>query len=313
MPGGMFRYVARRLALILPVFLLASALLFSLLYLKPGSPAEKISPPTAGPATVERIKHDLGLDKPPYIRYFEWLGGVLHGDFGKSFVYKRPVSAMILERLPRTLMLTIGGLLVSIAIGIPLGVIAALHRKTKVDYTAMGGALFGISIPNFWLGLILILVFGVWLGWPPGLGQGVGPLYLILPSITLGTALAGTTSRLTRSSLLDHLHRDYVRALRARGLKERTVIYGHAVKNSFIPVATLLALRIKYLFGGSIIIEKVFGWSGMGLLMITSIFDEDFLVIQGIALVFVVLVIIGNLLADISYAYLNPKVRYGEE
>lgn len=309
----MFKYIVRRVAIILPIFLVASALLFSLLYLKPGSPAETIAGPQAGPGQVARIEHSLGLDKPPHIRYLEWLGGIFHGDMGQSFATHRAVFDMIAERVPRTLMLTIAALLVSIAIGIPLGVVAALHRKTKVDYTAMGGALFGISIPNFWLALILIMVFGVWLGWGPGLGGGVGPEFLILPAITLGTALAGTTSRLTRSSLLDHLHRDYVRALRAKGLKERAVVYGHAVKNSFIPVATLLALRIKYLFAGTIIIETVFQWPGMGLLMIQSIRSEDFLVIQGIALAFVVLVVIGNLLADISYAYLNPKVRYGEE
>lgn len=309
----MFRYIVRRLAIILPVFLVASGVLFSLLYLKPGSPSSTIAGPQAGPGQVAQIKHDLGLDKPPHIRYLEWLGGLFHGDMGKSFATRRPIFEMIAERVPNTLMLTVAALLVSIAIGIPLGVVAALHRKTKIDYSAMGGALFGISIPNFWLALILILVFGAWLGWEPALGGGIGPKYLIFPAIALGTALSGTTSRLMRSSLLDHLHRDYIRALRAKGLKERSVVYGHAVKNSFIPVATLLALRIKYLFGGSIIIESVFGWKGMGLLMIQSIRNEDFLVIQAIALVFVVLVIFGNLLADISYAYLNPKVRYGEE
>ena len=308
---GMYRFIARRILIILPIFLVSSSLLFSLLWLKPGNPAEALVPPYAGPGEIAKMTHTLGLDRPPYIRYFEWLGGIFHGDLGESWVNHKPVSDIIIERLPRTLELSIAAFMVSLAIGIPLGIIAALKRKTKVDYTCMGIALFGVSIPNFWLGIILIFIFGIQFGWKPGLGGLGGPEYLILPAITLGTALSGSVSRLTRSSMLDVLSQDYIRAARAKGLRERTVIYGHALKNAAIPVVTLLFMRLPFLFGGSIIVEKVFNWPGMGLAMINAIYNEDFLVIQGIALMFVVLVIIANMLADISYAYLNPRIRYG--
>ncbi len=310
----MYRFVVRRLLIILPIFLVSSTLLFSLLYLKPGNPAMAIVPPESGPEELARATHILGLDRPPHVRYFEWLGGVFHGDLGESYGVGRSVSGIIAERLPRTIELSIAAFMVSVAIGLPLGIIAALKRKTKVDYTCMGFALFGVSIPNFWMGIMLILIFGVWLGWGPGLGSAGGKFgleYLILPAITLGTALSGSVSRLTRSSMLDVLSQDYIRAARAKGLRERTVIYGHGLKNAAIPIVTLLFMRLPWLFGGSIIVETVFDWRGMGWRMITAIRNEEFLVIQGIALMFVVLVIIANMLADISYAYLNPRIRYG--
>jgi len=310
---GMYKFVVRRLILILPLFLVASALLFSLLWLMPGDPAKVMAGPQAGPELVAQIRHDIKLDRPPHTVYFEWLGGVFHGDLGRSWTLetRRPVSAMILERLPRTIELGIAAFLFSIAIGIPLGIIAALKRKTKVDYTCMGIALFGVSIPNFWQALMAILILGIWLGWKPALGGGLGPEYLILPALTLGTAMSGTVSRLTRSTMLDVLSQDYIRAARAKGLRERTVIYTHALKNAFIPVATLLFMRLPWIFGGSIIIETIFQWPGIGWLMISAIRASDFLVIQGVALMFVILVMIANLLADISYAYLNPRIRYG--
>lgn len=310
---GMYKFVARRLVLILPLFLVASALLFSLLWLMPGDPAKIMAGPQAGPELVAQIRHDIKLDRPPYIVYFEWLGGVFHGDLGRSWTLqtRRGVSDMIFERLPRTIELGIAAFLFSIAIGIPLGIIAALKRKTKVDYTCMGIALFGVSIPNFWQALMAILILGIWLGWRPALGDGSGPEYLILPALTLGTAMSGTVSRLTRSTMLDVLSQDYIRAARAKGLRERTVIYTHALKNAFIPVATLLFMRLPWIFGGSIIIETIFKWPGIGWLMISAIRASDFLVILGVTLMFVVLVMIANLLADISYAYLNPRIRYG--
>jgi peptide/nickel transport system permease protein len=313
MPGGMYRFVARRIILILPMFLIASALLFSLLWVMPGDPAQIMAGPQAGPEQVEKIRHDTGLDRPPHIVYFEWLGGIFHGDFGRSYqvAEQREVSDMILERLPLTIELGIATFLFSVGIGIPLGIIAALRRKTKVDYTCMGIALFGVSIPNFWQALMAILIVGVWLGWSPALGGHGGPAYLILPAITLGTALSGSVSRLTRSTMLDVLRQDYIRSARAKGLRERTVIFAHALKNAAIPISTLLFMRLPWIFGGSIIIETIFQWPGMGWLMISAIRQHDFLVIQGVALMFVVLVMIANLLADISYAYLNPRIRYG--
>jgi len=312
MLSGMHKFVARRLIMIIPLFLVASALLFSLLWLMPGDPAMILAGPQAGPEQVAKIRHEIKLDRPPYVVYFEWLGGVFHGDLGLSYRTGVSVSSMIGECLPRTLELGIAALLFSIAIGIPLGIIAALRRGTKVDYATMGISLFGVSIPSFWLAMITILIFGVWLGWTPALGGGQGPQYLILPAAVLGAVMAGSVSRLTRSSMLDVLNQDYIRTARAKGLRERSVIYTHALKNAFIPISTMLFMRLPHLFGGAIIIETIFQWPGMGNLMISAIRNSDFLVIQGVALMFVLLVMISNLLADISYAYLNPRIRYGE-
>jgi len=312
MLSGMHKFVARRLIMIIPLFLVASALLFSLLWLMPGDPAMILAGPQAGPEQVAKIRHEIKLDRPPYVVYFEWLGGVFHGDLGLSYRTGVSVSSMIGECLPRTLELGIAALLFSIAIGISLGIIAALRRGTKVDYATMGISLFGVSIPSFWLAMITILIFGVWLGWTPALGGGQGPQYLILPAAVLGAVMAGSVSRLTRSSMLDVLNQDYIRTARAKGLRERSVIYTHALKNAFIPISTMLFMRLPHLFGGAIIIETIFQWPGMGNLMISAIRNSDFLVIQGVALMFVLLVMISNLLADISYAYLNPRIRYGE-
>ena len=312
MLSGMHKFVARRLIMIIPLFLVASALLFSLLWLMPGDPAMILAGPQAGPEQVAKIRHEIKLDRPPYVVYFEWLGGVFHGDLGLSYRTGVSVSSMIGECLPRTLELGIAALLFSIAIGISLGIIAALRRGTKVDYATMGISLFGVSIPSFWLAMITILIFGVWLGWTPALGGGQGPQYLILPAAVLGAVMAGSVSRLIRSSMLDVLNQDYIRTARAKGLRERSVIYTHALKNAFIPISTMLFMRLPHLFGGAIIIETIFQWPGMGNLMISAIRNSDFLVIQGVALMFVLLVMISNLLADISYAYLNPRIRYGE-
>jgi ABC-type dipeptide/oligopeptide/nickel transport system permease component len=312
MLSGIHKFVARRLIMIIPLFLVASMLLFSLLWLMPGDPAVILAGPQAGPEQVAKIRHEIKLDRPPYVVYFEWLGGVFHGDLGLSYRKGVSVSSMIGECLPRTIELGITALLFSIAIGIPLGIIAALRRRTKVDYATMGISLFGVSIPSFWLAMIAILIFGVWLGWTPALGGGIGPQYLILPAVVLGAAMTGTVSRLTRSSMLDVLNQDYIRTARAKGLRERSVIYTHALKNAFVPISTMLFMRLPHLFGGAIIIETIFQWPGMGNLMISAIRNTDFLVIQGVALMFVILVMIANLLADISYAYLNPRIRYGE-
>lgn len=300
--------------MIIPLFLVASVLLFSLLWIMPGDPAQIMAGSRASQEQVAKIRHAIKLDRPPYVVYFEWLGGVFHGDFGQSWTIQpgASVSSLILDRLPLTLELGITALLLAIAIGVPLGIIAALRRGTKVDYACMGVALFGVSIPSFWLAMMAVLIFGVWIGWTPALGGGLGPQYLILPAVVLGALMSGSISRLTRSSMLDVLNQDYIRTARAKGLRERSVIYKHALKNAFIPISTMLFMRLPFLFGGSIIIETIFQWPGMGNLMISAIKRQDFLVIQATALMFVVLVMIANLLADVSYAYLNPRIRYGE-
>ncbi|MDI6819964.1 MAG: ABC transporter permease [Candidatus Hodarchaeaceae archaeon] len=308
----MYKFIAKRLLTIIPILLGVSLATFLLMF-GTGDPAARIAGPMAGPEQIESIRIAYGLDKPLYEQYFIWLSKVVRGDLGRSWKWGAPVSQLILERLPRTLELTIAAFMVSLAMGIPLGIIAALRRKTWVDYTGMGIALFGVSIPNFWQGLMAILIFGIWLGWFPIAGYG-GIEYLILPAITLGTSQAGSVARLTRSSMLDVLRQDYIRTARAKGLRERAVIYKHALRNAFIPVVTILFLRLPFLFGGTVVIEKVFSWPGMGRLMVDSILGTapDFLTVLGVMLMFVVLAVVANLLCDITYAYLNPRIRYEE-
>ncbi|MCS7131492.1 MAG: ABC transporter permease [Hadesarchaea archaeon] len=308
----MYKFVVKRLLTIIPILLGVSIATFLLMFAT-GDPAARIAGPMAGPEQIESIRKAYGLDKPLYEQYFLWLSKILRGDFGRSWKWGAPVSQLIWERLPRTLELTLAAFLVSLGMGIPLGIIAALRRKTWVDYTSMGIALFGVSIPNFWQGLMGILIFAIWLGWFPIGGYG-SIKHLILPALTLGTSQAGSVARLTRSSMLDVLRQDYIRTARAKGLQERMVIYKHALKNAFIPVVTILFLRLPFLFGGTVVIEKVFAWPGMGRLMVDSILgtQPDFLTVLAVMFMYVVLAVVANLLCDITYAYLNPKIRYEE-
>ena len=306
----MYRFVAKRLLILVPVLLIASLLVFSLLHIAPGDPAQLAAGPLAPPEEVERMRVTLGLNDPFHVQFGRWLGNVTRGDFGVSWRTGEPVFKMIVDRLPATLELMITAMLISLAIGIPLGIIAALRRRTWVDYTCTTVSLFGLSMPNFWQGLMGILVFSVWLGWLPISGHGT-IAHLILPAAVLGTSFAAMIARLTRSSMLEVLEQDYIRTARAKGLKERTVIYKHALKNALIPIVTMFTLRLPWLFSGTVVIETVFAWPGMGRLMINSVLMRDFLVIQGILLIFIIMVVISNMLGDLLYAHLNPKVRYG--
>lgn len=243
----------------------------------------------------------------------------MRGDFGYSYKFQAPVLNLIIQRLPQTLELTFTAFFISLVIGILLGIFSALRRKTWVDYTFMGGAIFGVSIPFFWQGLMMILIFVNWLKWFPLPTAGEhGLIFLILPAVTLATHESASLARMTRSSMLDVLRQDYVRTARAKGLRERAVVYKHALKNAFIPVATLLFLRLPFLFGGTVIMEIIFSWPGMGQLLVRGMGagggtpSKDWYLVQGGVFMFLVLAVIANLLADITYAYLNPKIRYGE-
>lgn len=330
LPGGMYGFIIKRLLLLIPIMLVVSIAIFMLLPLT-GDPARAIAGPDASAEMIENARVAYGLDKPLYIQYLRWLTGypepdpsegankelipkgVLRGDLGRSWSQGAPVLALMLERLPRTLELMFAAFIVSLVMGLLLGAISALRRKTWVDYMGMGVALFGVSIPNFWQGLMAILIFSILLGWLPAGGYG-GITYLILPALVLGTAMAGSLARMTRSSMLDVLRQDYIRTARAKGLREKTVIYTHALKNAFIPVSTMLFLRLPYLFGGTVIIERVFAWPGMGSLLVEGMLGptKDWLLIQGGVLMFIVLAVIANLFCDLTYAYLNPRIRYGE-
>jgi peptide/nickel transport system permease protein len=309
----MLTYIIRRIGLMIFILLGVSIVTFSLMHLVPGDPAEVIAMERYGEEitaeTIEFVRTEFGLDQPVYIQYFNWLGNVLRGDFGYSFRTDRPVLDEILTRLPATLQLALAGMLVALVIAIPVGIISATRQYSAVDNLSMFGALLGVSMPNFWLGLLLIMFFSVHLGWLPVFGRG-GIEHLILPAITLGTGMAAITTRLMRSSMLEVLRQDYIRTARAKGLSEKVVICKHALKNALIPVVTVVGLQFGFLLEGAVIVEVIFAWPGIGRLLVDSIFARDFPVIQGCILFIAVMFVFVNLLVDSSYTYLDPKIRY---
>ncbi|MCL0051382.1 ABC transporter permease [Thermodesulfovibrionales bacterium] len=309
----MLTYIIRRLGLMVFIMLGVSVITFSMIHLVPGDPAEVIATERYGEEitaeTIEHVRRELGLDQPVYVQYARWLINVLQGDLGYSFRTDRPVLDEILTRLPATLQLALAGMLVALIIAIPVGIVSATRQYSAVDNISMFGALLGVSMPNFWLGLLLILFFSVHLGWLPVFGRG-GIEHLILPSITLGTGMAAITTRLIRSSMLEVLKADYIRTARAKGLKEKVVIYKHALKNAMIPVVTIVGLQFASLLEGAVIVEVIFAWPGIGRLLVDSIFARDFMLIQGCILFIAAMFVLVNLLVDISYAYLDPKIRY---
>ncbi|MCL0061438.1 ABC transporter permease [Thermodesulfovibrionales bacterium] len=309
----MLTYIIRRLGLMVFIMLGVSVITFSMIHLVPGDPAEVIATERYGEEitaeTIEHVRRELGLDQPVYVQYTRWLINVLQGDLGYSFRTDRPVLDEILTRLPATLQLALAGMLVALIIAIPVGIVSAARQYSAVDNISMFGALLGVSMPNFWLGLLLIMFFSVHLGWLPVFGRG-GIEHLILPSITLGTGMAAITTRLIRSSMLEVLKADYIRTARAKGLKEKVVIYKHALKNAMIPVVTIVGLQFASLLEGAVIVEVIFAWPGIGRLLVDSIFARDFMLIQGCILFIAAMFVLVNLLVDISYAYLDPKIRY---
>ena len=309
----MLTYIVRRIGLMIFIMLGVSVITFSVLHLVPGDPAEVIARERYGEEitaeTIEHVRRELGLDQPVYVQYARWLINVLQGDLGYSFRTDRPVLDEILARLPATIQLALAGMLASLLISIPVGIISATRQYSAVDNVSMFGALLGVSMPNFWLGLLLILFFSVYLGWLPVFGRG-GIEHLILPAITLGTGMAAITTRLIRSSMLEVLSQDYIQTARAKGLKERVVVYKHALKNAMIPVATVVGLQFGSLLEGAVIVEVIFAWPGIGRLLVDSIFARDFMVIQGCLLFIAAMFVFFNLLVDVSYAYLDPRIRY---
>jgi len=310
----MTTYIIRRIGLMIFILLGVSIITFSLMHLVPGDPAEMIAMERYGKEvtaeTIEFVRAELGLDQPIYVQYFRWLINVFHGDLGYSHRTDRPVLDEILTRLPATTQLALAGMLVSLIIAIPVGIISATRQYSAVDNLSMFGALLGVSMPNFWLGLLLILLFSVQLGWLPVFGRG-NISHIILPAITLGTGMAAITARLVRSSMLEVLKQDYLRTARAKGLSEWVVIGKHGLKNAFIPVITILGLQFAALLEGTVIVEVIFAWPGMGRLLVDAIFARDFPLILGCILFIGVIVVVANLLVDISYAYLDPRIKYG--
>lgn len=315
----MFAYLARRVLSLLPILLLMSVMVFVLIRMVPGDPID-VMYGSEGMDDIRRaaLSRDLGLDQPVVIQYGKWLLRAVTGDLGRSYRAQMPVLQLVGQRLPATLFLSFAALIFSLIIAIPLGVLAAVKRNSWADFGATAFAIFGISLPNFWSGIMLVLVFAVGLKWLPSVGY-VPPTqdfvsalrHLILPAVCLGWGLAGTTTRLTRSSLLEELSKDYVRTARGKGLTENVVILGHALRNALIPTVTMIGLQLGFLIGGAVVVETVFAWPGIGLLVVDSIFARDYPVVQGVVLVIAVMVVVVNLAVDVVYTILDPRIRLG--
>lgn len=303
------KYTVKKLIMMIPVLFGLTVIIFMILHLAPGSPVDLIVGPNATPEVYENVTKSLGLDRPLITQYFVFVRNLLKGDLGTSILQQRPVAEMILQRLPVTLEVGVWALITSFALAIPIGIVAAVHRNSKLDYAAMSFALVGISMPTFWFGLILLYLFAFRLGWFPVSGYGTWQ-HLVLPVIAAGLTDAAVTARMVRSSMLEVVGQDYIRTARSKGLKENTVISKHALKNALIPVITLLGMRIGWIIGGSVTLEIVFNRPGIGRLMVDAIFARDYPVVQGAMLVLTAFILLGNLLADILYAVADPRIKY---
>ncbi len=312
----MSRYVLKRLVLSVPVLLLVSGIVFSLIHLIPGGPIDYLfADETLTPEIRAQYERDLGLDRPLLIQYATWLGRVLRGDLGNSIQMGRPILDLIWERVPATLLLAVAAISVCVLIAIPAGVIAAIKRHTSYDYLLMTSAIFGISIPHFWLGILLILFFSVFLDVLPSSGyralfsDPLGSLeHLILPSITLGTGMAAIVARMTRSEMLEEMGQEYVRTARAKGMPERRVIFRHILKNAMVPTITILGIQFGRLMGGMVVVEHVFAWPGLGSLVVDAVYSRDYPMVQGLVLTFAVIAVSINMTVDVLYRYVNPRI-----
>jgi peptide/nickel transport system permease protein len=313
------RYVVRRLLLLVPVLLGVSVIIFMVLHLSPGDPAEIMLGSQATQADLDRLRAELGLTEPLYIQYVHWLGLVARGDLGRSIWMKRPVLAEVLGRFKATLVLTGAALVLSTAVGLALGIVSAIRPNSLLDRLSAVASLFGASMPVFWLGIVLMVIFALWLGWLPASGMfapyGGGDLrdllaHLALPAFTLAAASVTIIARLTRSTMLETLGQDYIRTARAKGVVERAVVLRHGLKNALIPIVTVVGVQAGYLLGGAVLTETVFAWPGVGTLMVQGILARDFPLVQGCVLVVALSFVLINLLVDLLYAWLDPRIRY---
>ena len=304
----MFRYLSTRLLYTLPVIWLVVSLVFLLIHLVPGDPIAQMLGEGAPAADLQAARHAYGLDLPLGQQYFNYWKGVLHGDLGTSFRYNQSVTKLLLQRYPYTLQLTIAALVVAILLSIPAGVHSARTRNAFDDRAISVVSLFGLSFPNFALGPILILVFSIKVGWLPVSGAGRFA-NLVLPAITMGTALAAILTRMVRTSMLEELSQDYIRTARAKGLNETTVVYRHALRNAMIPVITVLGLQFGALLAGAIVTEKIFSWPGIGRLTVDAISNRDYYVVQGCILAIGLTYVLVNFLTDFVYSVVNPRIR----
>ena len=317
----MLKYTFYRVLQLIPVWLLLSMFVFAIVHVLPGDAIDAFVPADAAsnPATRAALEKELGLDKPIYVQYARWLGRiVLHGDFGRSITTRRTIGVEIFKRLPATIYLAVTAVCVSLLIAIPLGTIAAVKRRTAVDYAATATSLVGVSVPEFWLAILCVLFFALYLGWLPASEYrspfdhfGLSLTHLVLPAGSLGVRLAAITTRLTRSSMLDEIHKEYVDTARALGLPERRVIYKYTLRNALIPTVTVAGLQFARLLGGTVVVESIFSWPGVGLTLFEAISGRDYPMIQAAVLILATGFVVMNLLVDLTYRWLNPRIRLG--
>jgi peptide/nickel transport system permease protein/oligopeptide transport system permease protein len=306
----MTRYIQQRLLLVIPTIVLTSLVVFLMLHLIPGDPASiYLGENQATPERMEQIRHQLGLDRPLYVQFGDFLWRAARGDLGRSIQTSRPVVQEIGDRLPNTVALAVSAMLLAVLFGVTLGVLAGLRQNSWLDTLLMLSALAGVSIPVFWLGLLLILLFAVWLGWLPATGEG-GLRGLILPAISLAALSTATLARLVRSSIIEVLSQDFLRTSRAKGLHQGTVVLRHALPNALIPVVTVIGLQFGNLLSGAVITESVFARPGLGKLVVDSIQNKDFPAVQGVILVLATIYVVVNLVVDLSYAVIDPRIRF---
>ncbi len=310
-------YVIRRLVYAVPVLFFVSLVVFCLSMQALGDPVVLMLGQDADAQTIARLRQDLGFNRPIHVQYLDWAGHIVRGDFGRSFRLPYGVVDLILARLPVTVELAVLALLLAIAIAIPLGTLAALHHNRRLDLAASALAVVGVSMPNFWLGILLILVFALTLRWLPSSGY-VSPLddplgnlrLMILPALTLSAAYAGTLTRIVRSSVLEVLNQDYVRTARGKGLAERHLLIGHCLRNALVPAVTVIGVEFGRMLGGAVVTETIFGLPGVGRLVVDAIVGRDYPVVQGVVLFLTAAAVASSLVVDVVYAYLDPRIRY---
>ena len=304
----MYKYICKRILMMIPVIIGVSLLVFLVLKMTPGDPARVVAGSEADEATVEQIREELGLNKPVLQQYVDYMLNLLHGDMGTSYTTNKPVAEEILARMPTTFILAFAGVFVAVLIGIPLGIISATKQYSILDYISTLLALGGVAMPNFWLGLMLILLFSLKLGWLPSGGGDSWTAY-VLPAITLGVGATANFMRTTRSSMLEVIRQDYIRTARAKGAGEGRVVMHHALRNAMIPVITVIGLQIGTLLGGAVVNETVFSLPGLGTLMINAINQKNEPVVLGCLITFAIIFSLGNLLIDILYAFIDPRIK----
>ncbi len=313
----MLTYLVKRVLSIIPVLFGISIVTFTLIHLVPGDTVSIILGTNTTAVSAATLRAAFGLDRPAPVQYFIWLGGVLHGDFGQSMITGQAISTTIATRLPATMELTFAAMVLSLCIALPAGIIAAIRQYSAADYIGTSLALVGLSIPSFWLATILTIVFSVqWHVLPPSgfVAFPIDPIGnlkdLILPAVTLGTGLAAVVMRYTRSAMLEVVRQEYIKTARIKGLPEKMVIFKHALRNALVPVVTVIGLQTAYLLGGVVIIEQIFNWPGIGKLLLNAVYQRDYPMVQGVILVIATLFVLINLIVDVLYAYLNPRIRY---